>query len=227
MLFLDFLASHDGIALMSAKEILSPSHFQNLLELTQSHNGFISYRRSNCRPEPYELNISYFDAINDPHVPADPMAVRRFMASQAIMLALKGIPEIYMYSLLGSQNNPEAIESPEDRRLINREKLLWGSLTADLSEKGSLRHQVLSGFTTLLSARKRLRSFHPYSKREVIDSDRRVLVIQREFEGERVSALVNVSDDNVALSGYTGQKDAITGNIFEGTLGPYGIQFLT
>ena len=94
LLFFDFLASHDGIALPAAKEILSKEDFDGLLRLTKAHGGLISSRSTKSGKEPYELNISYFDAVNDPDAADIPLDVARFMSSQAIMLALKGVPGI-------------------------------------------------------------------------------------------------------------------------------------
>ncbi len=53
----------------------------------------------------YELNISYFDAISNPATEEPQLLqVARFLASQAMMLALAGVPGIYVHSLLGSRS---------------------------------------------------------------------------------------------------------------------------
>jgi sucrose phosphorylase len=226
LLFFDFLASHDGISLMSAREILKPDHFHSLLQLVQSHNGFVSYRKAGNQKEPYELNINFFDAINNPNEPEDPMAVRRYMASQAIMLALKGIPGIYVHSMLGSRNNDEGARQSGDPRMINREKLNLEKLVDELSNNKSLRRQVLDEFLILLRAKNRIRAFHPRGERKVIESDKRLLVIERSYRGERVTAFINVSGDTLTLPACSGRKNEITGEYFNGKIDPYGIYFL-
>ena len=110
LLFFDFLASHDGIGLSSGKEIFRKVDFENLLRITKAHGGLISYEVKDGIKVPYELNISYFDAINNPNQADDQLAVKRFIASQAIMLALKGVPGIYIHSLLGSRNYTRGVE---------------------------------------------------------------------------------------------------------------------
>ena len=160
LLFFEFLASHDGIGLLSAKEILSTKDFDRLLTLTKAHSGLISYDGSDSNDNPYELNISYFDAINDPNEDDDPGAVKRFIASQAIMLALKGTPGIYIHSLLGSRNYYQGVQESGEPRMINRERLPMADLEGALSQQTSRRSQVLEGFRNLLCAREKIRAFH-------------------------------------------------------------------
>ncbi|MCD8481562.1 MAG: hypothetical protein LR015_02120 [Verrucomicrobia bacterium] len=52
---------------------------------------------------PYELNITYCDALSDPR--DSELGLRRFLCSQALMLAFRGIPAVYIHSLLGTPND--------------------------------------------------------------------------------------------------------------------------
>jgi hypothetical protein len=206
LLFFDFLASHDGIALLAAKKILSKEAFEGLLKVTKAHGGLISSRSSEGGEEPYELNMSYFDAMNDPRTTDDPLAVKRFMASQAIMLTLKGVPGVYVHSLLGSRNNVEGVKESGINRMINREKLQVERLEASLVDARSLRHQVFVNFLHLLNVRKRIAAFHPAGTRQVLDSDKRLLVVSRSFEGESIHVVINVSKDQLPLDDYKGRR---------------------
>ncbi len=227
LLFFDFLASHDGIGLMSAKEILSESQFDNLLRLTEAHGGLISYKTTKKgEKSPYELNISYFDAINDPARPDDPLTVQRFTASQAIMLALKGVPGIFIHSLLGSRNDLEAVNLTGKKRMINRAKLAEDDLERALADAQSLRHRVLSRFLHLLKIRETQRAFHPSSRRKVWDCDKRLLVIERTYEGDKLWAVINVSEDKVSLPELQGKTDSVSRKLFSGESDPYGVYFL-
>jgi len=226
LIFFDFLASHDGIGLLSAKEILSDDHFENLLRLTEDHGGLISYKRTkDGEKSPYELNISYFDAINDPTQANDPWTVERFAASQAFMLAIKGVPGIYIHSLLGSRNDLEAVNRTGEKRMINRAKLGEQALENALADHRSRRHQVLSRFVDLLKAREAEGAFHPLSKRNVWDCDKRLLVIERTYKGDRVWVVINVSEDEVPVPELQGKTDAISGERFPGKSQPFGIYF--
>jgi glycosidase len=226
LLFFDFLASHDGIGLPGIKNILSKEDLDNLLYITKAHGGFVSYQATDGGEDPYELNINYFDAINDPDQPHDPLAVKRFMASQAIMLALKGIPGMYIHSLLGSRNYYEGVKKTGIKRTINRERLLEERLETSLSNTRSLRHQVLASFLSVLKVRETVHAFHPSSTRKLIDCDKRLLAIERRFEDNTVLAVINVSEDMVGLPEYKGRLDAITGRPFQGNAEPYACYFL-
>ncbi|HBF42635.1 MAG TPA: hypothetical protein DDW42_03205 [Desulfobacteraceae bacterium] len=226
LLFFDFLASHDGIGLSSAKGILSKTDFENLLRITKAHGGLISYEMKDGIKVPYELNISYFDAINNPNQTGEPLAVKRFIASQAVMLALKGVPGIYIHSLLGSRNYYQGVKDLGIKRMINRERLPWDIIHESLSDVHSLRYQVFASFLQLLNDRKQIRSFHPSGMREVRDIDNRLLVIARQFKGERVYVVINVSDDAIKLPEYRGKLDLIPHTLFDGKVAQYGVYFL-
>jgi len=226
LLFFDFLASHDGIALLAAKEILSKEDFDGLLRLTRAHGGLISSRSTKRGEEPYELNISYFDAISDPDAPDIPLDVARFMSSQAIMLALKGVPGIYVLSLLGSRNNVAGVRGSAISRMINREKLQAQELETSLADARSLRHQVLSNFLKLLNLRRQIPALHPSGTRQVLDSDKRLLIISRSFEGESIHVVINVSDYQLLLHEYKGRRDLLSGSSFDGNVEGYGVYFL-
>ena len=74
------------------------------------------------------------------------------MVSQAIMLALVGVPGIYFHSLLGSRGRPEGSRSRGAMAPINRQKLvLWKSWSAELEQPGHRRQQVLERYQRLLS----------------------------------------------------------------------------
>ncbi len=226
LLFFDFLASHDGIGLLGAKGILKDEEIENLVRMTLEHGGLISYRVKNGQKSPYELNITYFDAINDPKKPDDPLAVKRFIASQAVILVLRGVPGIYIHSLLGSRNYHKGVEETGIKRVINREKLSLDSLEASLRDKQSLRYQVLEQFLRLLDARKQVRSFHPAGTRRVLKLDRRLVAVERRFKREKVLAIINVSDEQIPLPNYEMRFNLVDRTLFNGQVEPYGVYAL-
>jgi len=226
LLFFDFLASHDGIGLPGARGILREKEIDNLLRITTEHGGFVSYQIKDGKKVPYELNITYFDAINDPRRPDDPLAIKRFIASQAIMLALKGVPGIYIHSLLGSRNYLKGVEETGVNRMINREKLALDALESSLRDNTSVRHLVLEQFLRLLDARKRVRAFHPAGTRRVLQLDKRLVAIERSFEQEKITAVINVSDDTIPIPQFELKFDLITRTLFNGQVEPYGVYAL-
>ena len=54
---------------------------------------------------PYELNCTYYSALSD--LDNEQLGMARFLCSQAVALAMKGIPAIYFHSLCGTPNDLE------------------------------------------------------------------------------------------------------------------------
>ncbi|GMT46598.1 MAG: sucrose phosphorylase [bacterium] len=226
LLFFDFLASHDGIGLSGARGILDGKELLSLVEMAKTHGGLISYELKEGTEVPYELNISYFDAVNDPEQADDPLAVRKFLASQAVMLALKGVPGIYIHSLLGSGNYYRGVRETGIKRMINREKIPVDVIDRTLSDVSSLRSRVFSGYLHLLNVRKKISSFNPAGTREVLNIDKRLLTIVRQYRDKAVLVVINVTRDIIFLSEYAGDFDLICCKVFDGTVSPYGVFFL-
>ncbi len=226
LLFLNILSSHDGIGLLSAREILPQSRFEALLEMTKAHGGRISYKATDHGSTPYELNITYYDAINDPLHPDTKADVRRFIAACSILLADKGVPGIYIHCLLGSRNDVKGVEATGTNRMINRERLSADELFDDLSNPESLRYQVLTRFLHLLNVRKEIPAFHHSVKREILSSDERLFIMERWQRKRYMIAVINVSDDAVDLPQYLGKTDRIRNILFDGSIEPYGVYFL-
>lgn len=202
--FFNFTASHDGIGLRPATGILSPQQLDNLVAVTQAHGGLVSYRHlPNGSQSPYELNITYFDAINSPEFTArsPELAVRRFMVSQAIMLALMGVPGIYFHSVFGSQNNHAGVEQTKQNRTINREKLDLAELRQRLQDPNSIPAQVYTQYRRLLEIRRQEAAFHPFGDQKVLDISPAVFAVERiSPDGQqRILALHNVTGQPVSV----------------------------
>lgn len=210
--FFNFLASHDGIGVNPARGILPPSEIDFLVERCQSHGGFINYKQNaDGSKSPYEMNIVYFDAVNNPAA-GDSLEtqVNRFMVAQAIMLSLAGVPGIYFHSLFGSRNDrAAALESGINRR-INRQKLSLAELEADLAEKRGLRTCVFGRYRVLLRARRSHAAFNPHAEQKVFEGDRRVFGVLRTAAcgGDWVLCLHNVTNTRVTVDIATGEVAA-------------------
>lgn len=196
--FFNFTASHDGIGLMPARGLLSEGKFQNLIDTTQAHGGRVSYKANpDGTQSVYELNISYFDALSDP-VADEPVRtqVDRFVVSQAIMLALAGVPGIYVHSLIGSRSWQRGVAQTGRNRTINREKLDRAELERDLADPASLRHQVFAAYRRLLQTRAAQPAFHPYGEQRVLTLNEAVFSLLRTAPdgNSHVLCLHNVSD---------------------------------
>ena len=198
--FFNFLASHDGIGMMPAIGILSSDEIQDLVEKTLRNGGFVSYKANpDGSKSVYELNISYIDALAEPGDDQD-VLVGKFMASQAIMLSLQGIPGIYVHSLFGSRSDREAVLRTGINRAINRARFVRSELERELADENSLRHKVYTAYKRLLSIRRSHPAFHPDSEQRILNLDPAVFAVLRTHtpgaQGS-VLAVQNVSGNRV------------------------------
>jgi sucrose phosphorylase len=216
--FFNFTASHDGIGLRPATGLLNSADVDALIHLAEAHGGRVSYRSlPDGSQTPYELNISYFDAITPPGLTVQQprTAVSRFIVSQAIPLALAGVPGIYFHSLFGSRNDLAGAAATGRNRSINRQKLHCDALNADLNAADSIRHQVYTRYLHLLGIRTTEPAFHPLGKQRIFDLHPAVFAVERTAPDghSRVIALHNVSGETaqVTLPGNRGGRDLVTG----------------
>ena len=190
--FFNFTASHDGIGVMPARGILSEAEIQALVDQVLAHGGRVSYKANpDGSQSVYELNISYFDALSNPQA-AEPQAlqVARFVLSQTVMLALVGVPGIYVHSLFGSRSWPEGVQQTGRFRTINRQKFERSQLEAELARPDSIRKQVFAAFTQRLRQRAARPAFHPHGRQRVISGDNAALfTLLRTSPDEREQAL--------------------------------------
>ncbi len=202
--FFNFLASHDGIGVNPARGILPDDEIDALIQRVVDHGGLISYKDDvSGRQIPYEMNINYFDALSNPDS-EEPLSVQvdRFMISQAIMLALVGVPGIYFHSLFGSRGWRAGVDLTGRNRTINRQKFDLAGFERELNDESSLRHQVFRRYAQLLRARAGSSAFHPHGSQEILDHGNTVFAVLR-FSPDgsrRVLCLHNISNQPQRLN---------------------------
>ncbi len=201
--FFNFLASHDGIGVTPARGILSELEIDGLVEQVRTHGGLVSSRNMPDGSQiPYELNISYFDALSDPQSD-EPSEVQlsRFITAHAIMLSLVGMPGIYFHSLFGSRSWKQGVALTGHNRTINRQKLDRKELESELSSPTSLRAGVFQRMKTLLQVRADHQAFSPYAAQQILDLSPAVFCILRgDPDGSQAVCLHNVSGSSQVLT---------------------------
>ncbi len=229
--FFNFLASHDGIGLNPARGILSDAEIDSLVNKALAHGGLVSYKQdADGTQSPYEMNINYFDALSSPNT-VEPLDLQadRFLAAQAIMLALQGVPGIYFHSLFGSRGWIGTARHTGRNRAINREKLPLDRLQEDLADETSLRSRVFTRYRQLLKARSRTAAFHPHGTQIVAEVHPSAFALERiSPDGRsRVLCLHNVSAKEITLTTeHATGTDLVTGQplqVSNITLKPYQI----
>jgi len=198
--FFNFLASHDGIGLMPVKDILSEKELNKLIKKVEKNNGNVSYKtNSDGTKSPYEMNINYFDALYDDSESMEEN-IRKFLGAYFIAFSLRGIPGIYIHSLIGSRNWTEGVEKLGYNRAINREKLQYQDLTKELDKKESTRYKIFTGMKKMLDIRKKHKAFSPKSDQKILNISNNVFTIERTSEDEKIIAIANLSEEKVSVN---------------------------
>lgn len=201
---LNFTASHDGIGIRPLEGIMPADRARRFIEAVQRRGGRVSMKRNADGSEsPYELNITYFDAVADPDRPDPSLHVCRFLAGQAVMLSLQGIPGIYFHSLVGTPNDHAGVRETGRARTINRRKFRSEELEATLDQTDLPQAQVFEGYCRLLAVRRRQPAFHPEASQRVIRTESpAVVAVVRESSTpfQRLLVLANLGPLAVCLN---------------------------
>lgn len=162
--YLNFTASHDGVGVRPLTGLIPEDEFEALVEHVKTQGGHVSTKRnSDGTDSPYELNITYFDALG-----GDEYHIDRFLCSQTVMLALKGIPAVYFHSLTATPNDHAGVEATGRARSINRRKWNIDELENELRGSGATA-RVFSEYRRRIKIRTRQKAFHPDAQQRVVD----------------------------------------------------------
>jgi len=178
--YFNFTASHDGVGLRGLEGILDRHEIDDLIECMHRYGGFVSMKaNSDGEPTPYEINISLFDALQGTRRGLDQWQVNRFVCSQAIMLALQGVPGIYIHSLLATPNDLQGVEVTGRTRSINRKSWRYEDLTELLDNPHTPNSEVFKWTKQLIDIRSNETCFHPDNPQQVIEINHSLFAFMR------------------------------------------------
>ncbi|MDF1853865.1 sugar phosphorylase [Pseudooceanicola sp.] len=210
--YLNFTASHDGIGMRPAEGILTPEDRAGVIDAVHRFGGAVSMRATpGGGQSPYELNITWFEAMKGTFAGEDDLQIPRFLASQTLVMALEGIPAFYIHALLATPNDTEAMEKTGQNRAINRHRWDYTELRARLADPATPQHIVLNAMLHRLAIRRRQPAFHPNATQFTLQLDHRIFGLWRQSldRDQSMFALHNVSADTVEV-------DPLTINLIEG-----------
>jgi sucrose phosphorylase len=177
--FFNFCASHDGIGVLPAKGILPEEELALVIREVEKRGGRVSYKTGPNGNIPYELNINYFSAVAEETLSAAGR-VHKFIASQAILLAMPGVPGIYVHSIIGSENWQEGVKESGINRRINRQKLDYAVFREEMSSPDSPREEIFTAYENLIAARSEENAFHPLAPFRVLPTEKECFALLRE-----------------------------------------------
>ena len=198
----NFTASHDGVGLRPLEGLMSEERIKQLLINCEKRGGLISHRRLfNGEDKPYELNISWWSAMEDSSRNSQRFQQERFILSQLLVMALKGVPAFYLPSLLGSENDIKRFSLTGERRDLNREKFEYDKLLIHLEDKNSVARKNLDILSNAMKIRSRIKSFHPSAEMKCLTKGRiDIVAIQRGVENNSIIAIHNITDNKLDFS---------------------------
>jgi sucrose phosphorylase len=239
MTFFNFTASHDGIGVRPLEGLVPQQRILALADSVRQRGGRVNTRRKpDGSDAPYELNITYFSALDSPDGLPPDVHARKFLTSQGVMLAVRGVPGIYFHSLVGTPNYYEGVEKTGQNRAINRRKFEIEELHTILNDETSAQRMVFDGYQKLLAVRTAQPAFHPDADQTVIQTDHKSIIafVRTSLDGkQKILALANVGDSSVkvdlsAAGDMPLKRDLLTSEPVRGgkhEIGPYGLAWLS
>ncbi|GAA6135232.1 alpha-amylase family glycosyl hydrolase [Oceaniserpentilla sp. 4NH20-0058] len=239
--YFNFIASHDGIGLRPAEGLLSDTELATLVTTMQSFGGEISWRAGeNGVKKPYEVNITLYDALQGTEDGKDELGLQRFLCAHGIMLALEGIPALYIHSILGTHNDYDKKERTGHNRSINRHEWDYDNLITELSNPETDHAQVYTQITQLINLRKAQKAFHPNATQFTLHISDSIFGFWRQSidRGQSIFCVYNITDSqqkmllsDLNLVVTNTWIDLISGIVFDNThdeiiLAPYQMMWI-
>ncbi|MBN2060915.1 MAG: sugar phosphorylase [Deltaproteobacteria bacterium] len=201
--FLNILDTHDGIGLMGAKDILPGNEIDFIIQTAKERGGYISYKTSeDCTEEPYEINTTWWSAVNDENADDDlTLQVRRYLASRSVSLVLKGVPGIYVHGAIGTANDHERVRQTGIKRDVNRGVIDAYSMEENLRNPDSKISLLRNYGGRMNLIRTQNRAFHPRGRQKVFKlSPHAFVVLRASPEGdEHILTMTNVTGREIQL----------------------------
>lgn len=201
--FLNYTASHDGIGVRPLEGLLPQKEIEELIGGMKGFGGIVS---SKTNPDgslsPYEINITYLDALKGDRNGTDSLQEDRFICSQTIMMSLQGIPAFYFNSLFGTSNDYEGARITGRARSINRKQWREDELDQQLSSD-TIHTRIFNELSRLIRIRRECSAFHPNSLQKILATDERVFAFQRHNpeSGETIWCISNLTGKPIEIGG--------------------------
>ena len=164
---------------------------------------------------PYELNVALVDLLGGP---------APLVGAHLAMIAMVGVPAVYIHSFLATSNDHEAVAARGHDRAINRGRICYGQIQDALADAESPTARVLPTLVDALRIRRQHRAFAPNAAQAVLDAPPTVLVFTRHSPDETITVVANMSatEEPCHFAGC----DLLSGAAFSGPIAPYQVVWL-
>jgi glycosidase len=195
--FFNMLDTHDGIGLMGVKGILSKEDIDFMIKKAKERGVLINYKMKKDRThEPYEINSTWWSAINDYKSNEDiDLQIKRALASRIISLVIQGVPGVYVHGILGTPNDYKLVKKTGVNRDINRGVIDPKAIEKELQDPNSRFSRIRRLVGDIYLKRTRERAFHPHGKQKVLMLSPSVFTVFRisPEDDQHILAMTNVT----------------------------------
>ena len=199
--YLNFIASHDGIGLRPVETFLTKIEVERFTQLMENNGGKITYRSTNTDvDEPYEINISLFDAMKETFSKEKKLFIERYICIHTIMMSLEGVPAFYIHSLFGTENDYALYQKTGHNRSLNRGKIDYNKIkTESTNTKES---KIYNKLKELLLIRRNQAAFHPNALQFTLHLGNQLYGIWRQSidKTQSIFCVTNITEEIVTLS---------------------------
>lgn len=196
--FLNFIASHDGIGLRPIEGLLSHHEVENLIDATIKAGGrYESYNTENG-PKPYELNVSLYDLLTSE---GREYGKACYLAAHTLILVFAGVPLVYINSLMCLPNNHDGMEKRGFNRAINRRSLNRKELSSILDQQNADPTNLFEELKRRVKIRRAQRAFHPQAGQSLVNLGDEVFGLLRTSEDgfQKILCITNICSRLVKL----------------------------
>ena len=192
--------------------------------------------------KPYEANISLYSAMARPIGGGqDGLQAARFLCAHTIMLAMEGMPAIYIHSMFGTENDRDGMARSGRERSINRHQWQAEELDTALGDDSRHHQAIFREMKRLIEIRRQQPGFHPNATQYTLHFSNEIFAFWRESLDRRQSifALHNVSPQRqtiplveLNLIATESWRDLLSGTAYTNLeavieLEPYGCAWIT
>ena len=202
--YLNFIASHDGIGMRPAEGVLSDNEINNMLVRLKKNGSEFSMRKVQADEDKvYEANISLFSALEFTDKDySGAFALKRFIASHCIILAIEGVPAFYFNSFFATKNDKVSYSKNGIKRDLNRHKWNYSDLVSRIKNTDTIQNKCFSILRELILIRKSQPAFHPNATQFTLNIDKSIFSVWRQSRDRKQSifAITNVTSSKFILN---------------------------
>jgi sucrose phosphorylase len=231
--YFNFTASHDGIGVRPLEGIVPEKQLEEMVDGIQKNGGLVNFKTNvDGSKSPYELNITYFDALKTNKAGENRYQLDRFLLSQTIEMSMQGIPAIYIHSFFATPNYHEGVKQTNHNRTINRRKYKKEEIDKILSTD-NFQKTAFNEIVKRLKIRKEQKAFHPSAEQKIFNDNNSLFVLKRISRDKSHEILIasNFTSELVEFKSekyrFDNSTDLLTSEKFnENKLKPYQVVWL-